>query len=108
MSVPSPRPELKAELRSATTLCFGSTQDHCIWRGFMNNCAPTLNAAAGMSGNNKPFVIAGVFDMMGGNPGCHFQTGGAKPVPTLTCGRASVNDIHAIVYVRKGMEGSCK
>lgn len=44
----------------------------------MNNCAPTLNTAASMSGNNKPFVIAGVFDMMGGKPSCHLQTGGGE------------------------------
>ena len=65
MSVPSPRPELKAELRSATTLWFSSTQDHCIWRGFMNNCAPTLNSAAGMSGNNKPFVLTACLNFQG-------------------------------------------
>lgn len=37
--------------------CFSSPQDHCITRGYMEECAPTLNAAAGMSGNNRPFIV---------------------------------------------------
>ena len=37
--------------------CFSGPQDHCVTRGFMRECAPTLNAAMGMSGNNKPFIV---------------------------------------------------
>jgi len=65
----------------------------------MTKCAPTVNAAAGMSGNNRPFVLVGIMDMMGGKPGCHFSTTCAVS-PTLTRGRASVNDIHALFYRR--------
>ena len=66
----------------------------------MTECAPTVNAAAGMSGNNKPFVLVGVFDMMGGKPGCHFTTK-CDVCPTITRGRASVSDVHALCYVRE-------
>ncbi len=38
-------------------VCFSSPQDHCVTRGFMEECAPTINAAAGMSGNNRPFIV---------------------------------------------------
>ena len=38
-------------------ICFSSPQDHCITRGYMEECAPTLNAAAGMSGNNRAFIV---------------------------------------------------
>ncbi len=37
--------------------CFSGPQDHSVSRGFMRECSPTLNAAMGMSGNNKPFII---------------------------------------------------
>lgn len=37
--------------------CYSNPQLHSITRGYMNNCAPTLNAAAGMSGNNRPFIV---------------------------------------------------
>ena len=37
--------------------CFSSPQDHCVTRGYMENCSPTINAAAGNSGNNRPFVM---------------------------------------------------
>lgn len=37
--------------------CFSGPQDHCVTRGYMEKCAPTLNAAAGMSGNNRPFIV---------------------------------------------------
>lgn len=40
-------------------ICFSSPQDHCISRGYMDECSPTLNAAAGMSGNNRPFFVRG-------------------------------------------------
>lgn len=38
--------------------CYSSPQDHCITRGFMKECSPTINAAAGISGNNRPFIVA--------------------------------------------------
>lgn len=38
--------------------CYSNPQDHSVTRGFMTECAPTLNAAAGMSGNNRPFIVA--------------------------------------------------
>ena len=37
--------------------CYSNPQDHSVTRGFMTECAPTLNAAAGMSGNNRPFIV---------------------------------------------------
>ena len=37
--------------------CFSGPQDHCVDRGFMKECTPTLNAAMGMSGNNRPFIV---------------------------------------------------
>ena len=37
--------------------CFSGPQDHCVTRGYMEECAPTINAAAGMSGNNRPFIV---------------------------------------------------
>lgn len=37
--------------------CFSGPQDHCVSRGYMEECAPTINAAAGMSGNNRPFIV---------------------------------------------------
>ena len=37
--------------------CVSGPQDHSVSRGFMRECSPTLNAAMGMSGNNKPFII---------------------------------------------------
>lgn len=40
-----------------TVTCFSSPQDHCVTRGYMEECSPTLNAAAGMSGNNRPFIV---------------------------------------------------
>ena len=38
--------------------CFSNPQDHSVTRGYMKECAPTLNAAAGASGNNRPFIVA--------------------------------------------------
>lgn len=38
-------------------VCYSNPQDHSIDRGFMFDCCPTLNAAAGNSGNNRPFVV---------------------------------------------------
>lgn len=38
-------------------ICFSNPQDHCVMRGYMEECAPTLNAAAGTSGNNRPFFV---------------------------------------------------
>ena len=32
----------------------------------MTECAPTINAAAGMSGNNRPFVLLGCLHFQGG------------------------------------------
>ena len=38
-------------------------------------------------------------DMMGGKPSCNVTVGLVSP--TLTCGRASVNDIHVVCYRMK-------
>lgn len=38
--------------------CYSNPQDHSVTRWFMTECSPTLNAAAGMSGNNRPFIVA--------------------------------------------------
>lgn len=45
--------------RAKSCICFSSPQDHCVTRGYMEECTPTLNAAAGMSGNNRPFIVRG-------------------------------------------------
>ena len=46
-----------SEVISNALFCFSSPQDHCVTRGYMKDCAPTINAAAGMSGNNRPFIV---------------------------------------------------
>lgn len=38
-------------------ICFGSTQEHSTQRGYMKDCCPTINQAAGTSGDNKPFIV---------------------------------------------------
>ena len=40
-------------------------------------------------------VLVGVLDLMGGKPGCAFGDGAVSP--TLTRGRASASDVHAVV-----------
>ena len=40
-------------------ICYSGPQEHCVTRGYMEECSPTLNAAAGMSGNNRPFIVMG-------------------------------------------------
>lgn len=40
-------------------------------------------------------VVVGVLDLMGGKPGCAFGDGAVSP--TLTRGRASASDVHAVV-----------
>lgn len=37
-----------------------------------------------------------LLDMMGGKPSSHFNDGAVSH--TLTCGRASTNDIHVVCY----------
>ena len=37
------------------TTCYATPQDHDLMRGFMTECRPTVSAAAGKSGNNRPF-----------------------------------------------------
>lgn len=61
-------------------ICYSSPQDHCVTRGFMKECAPTVNAAAGMSGNNRPFIVkraesrvkAFGIDQQGGKGGANY------------------------------------
>jgi len=43
--------------------------------------------------------MRGLVDMMGGKPSCNITSGLVSP--TLTCGRASVNDIHVVCYKLK-------
>ena len=38
-------------------VCFSSPQEHCVTRGYMDECSPTLNASVVMSGNNRPFIV---------------------------------------------------
>lgn len=52
--------------------------------------APVVEGAPGAGGEGELPVL----DMMGGKPGSHFTTDGSSP--TLTRGRGSVNDVHAI------------
>ena len=40
-------------------------------------------------------VVVGVLDLMGGKPGCAFGDGAVSS--TLTRGRASASDVHAVV-----------
>ena len=62
--------------------CFSSPQDHCVTRGFMEECAPTINAAAGMSGNNRPFIVKSY----GMDPVASYDMALDKEVSkTLTC-----------------------
>ncbi|MBO6031805.1 MAG: hypothetical protein J6Q22_10155 [Prevotella sp.] len=62
--------------------CFSSPQDHCISRGYMEECAPTINAAAGMSGNNRPFIVKSY----GMDPVASYDMALDKEVSkTLTC-----------------------
>lgn len=63
-------------------ICFSSPQDHCITRGYMEECAPTLNAAAGMSGNNRTFIVKSY----GMDPVASYDLSLDKEVSkTLTC-----------------------
>ena len=49
------------------TTCFSTPQDHDLDRGYMRDCAPTLSAASGNSGNNRPFIVRSVYSVdMGG------------------------------------------
>ena len=62
----------------------------------MTECAPTVNAAAGMSGNNKPFILVGVLNFQGSKGNNVFRS-------DETC--FSINamhghDIHAVVQCR--------
>ena len=43
----------------------------------------------------RPLRLVGVLDLMGGKPGCAFWDGAVSP--TLTRGRASASDVHAVV-----------
>ena len=52
--------------------------------------APVVGGAPRAGGEGELPVL----DMMGGKPGSHFTTDGSSP--TLTRGRGSVNDVHAI------------
>ena len=52
-------PNMSPTNNRVVVTCFASPQDHCVSRGFMEECAPTLNAAAGTSGNNRPFIVRG-------------------------------------------------
>lgn len=62
--------------------CFSSPQDHSIDRGYMEECAPTLNAASGMSGNNRPFIVKSY----GMDPVASYDLSLDKEVSkTLTC-----------------------
>lgn len=40
-------------------------------------------------------VVVGVLDLMGGKPGCAFGDGAVSP--TVTRGRGSASDVHAVV-----------
>ena len=40
-------------------------------------------------------MVVGVLDLMGGKPGCAFGDGAVSS--TLTRGRASASDVHAVV-----------
>ena len=58
--------------------------------------AGTLTRRADSSlGWMQGMVVVGVLDLMGGKPGCAFGDGAVSP--TLTRGRASASDVHAVV-----------
>ena len=52
---------LDATNNNPLVVCFSNPQIHSCIRGFMEECAPTLNAAAGMIGNNRPFICKKCF-----------------------------------------------
>lgn len=96
--------------------CFSSPQDHCVTRGYMEECAPTLSAAAGMSGNNRPFIVKSY----GIDPVASYDTTIDKEVSkTLTCAhgrncagvltatrrKASVIPINSMVIGKDGGNG---
>lgn len=45
---------------------------------------------------SKKMRVVCLLDMMGGKPSSHFNDGSVSH--TLTCGRASTNDIHVVCY----------
>ena len=58
--------------------------------------AGTLTRSANSSpGWMQGGVVVCVLDLMGGKPGCAFGDGAVSP--TLTRGRASASDVHAVV-----------
>lgn len=138
-------------------VCFATPQLHDTTSGYGENLSPTISAAAGESGNNRPFVCdkaviynkvthakgkdgegerweAGeiastrnvfdvgetrtqecvvhgvvshqpateVLDLQGGKIGAHYTDDGTAP--TLTYGRGSASDIHAVTMVNKEAE----
>lgn len=58
------------------------------------DCVQTLTGRIGTGGGNLPLVV-GTLDLMGGKTGAHFNDGSVAP--TLTHGRGSASDVHAIV-----------
>ena len=79
------------------TLCFGLTQDHCISRGYMAECSPTINAAAGMSGNNKPFVLSGTLNFQGSKGNNVFS----EDETAFTLNAMHGHDVHVLVLGRR-------
>ena len=58
--------------------------------------AGTLTRRADSSpGWMQGMVVVGVIDLMDGKPGCAFWDGAVSP--TITRGRASASDVHAVV-----------
>ena len=51
------------------------------------------------SSESMKIKMRGLVDMLGGKPSCNVTEGLVSP--TLTCGRASVNDIHVVCYKLK-------
>ena len=61
--------------------------------------SPTVSRKYGTGGNNVPLVVRCVLDMQGGKSGCHISDGSISP--TITRGRASVNDVHLVCIGRR-------
>ena len=63
--------------------------------------SPCLSAMGGVEPRGEErdaarhMRLVGVLDLMGGKPGCAFGDGAVSP--TLTRGRASASDVHAVV-----------
>lgn len=67
-----------------------NTQEGGAMCQVLDECAQTLATT-----HRGGWGVVGVLDLMGGKPGCAFWDGAVSP--TITRGRASASDVHAVV-----------